>query len=146
LLEFSDVPFKLDIAELNQRWAEPSNIDSWCQMVIKHTEDSVDIVSSAPETGIYRLLDDGRVVFDRFDYHRRAVESEREAFFLRILNTGDYRYEGADLGILVTRGRAMTDNFRLTSRSKLWAEGMKNLFSARPLPAAQPAAPAFKIM
>ena len=146
LLEFSGVPFKLDIAELNARWADQSNIDSWCQMVIKHTVDSVDIVSAAPETGIYKMLDNGRVVFDRFDYHRRAVESEREAFFLRILGTGDYRYEGADLGILVTRGRAMTDGFKLTPRSKKWAEGIKNLFSARPLPAARPAETAFKIL
>ena len=53
------------------------------------------------------MNDDGSVVYDRFDYHRRAVESEKEAFFLRILKSGDYRYEGADLGILVTRGRAM---------------------------------------
>jgi hypothetical protein len=146
LLEFSGVPFKLDIAELNARWADQANIDSWCQMVIKHTQDSVDIVSAAPETGIYKMLDDGRVVFDRFDYHRRAVESEHEAFFLRILGSGDFRYEGADLGILVTRGRAMTDNFRLTSRAKQWAEGIKSLFSARPLPAAHPAEAAFKIM
>ena len=146
LLEFSGIAFELDIPELNARWADQANIDSWCQMVIKHTEDSVDIVSQAPETGIYRMLDNGQVVYNRFDYHRRAVESEREAFFLRILGPGDYRYEGADLGILVTRGRAMTDRFQLTARSKQWIAGIKNLFSARPLPAAHPAEPAFKIM
>ena len=146
LLEFSGVPFELDIAELNARWADQANIDSWCQMVVKHTEDSVDIVSAAPETGIYRMLDDGSVVYDRFDYHRRAVESEREAFFLRILGVGDYRYEGADLGILVTRGRAMTNSFQLTARSKQWIAGIKNLFAARPLPSAHPSEPAFKIM
>ena len=37
LLEFSDVPFNLDVAELNDRWADPDMIDSWSQMVIKHT-------------------------------------------------------------------------------------------------------------
>ena len=49
LLEFSDVPFDLDIEELNARWADARNIDSWSQMVIKHVDDSVDIVTEAPE-------------------------------------------------------------------------------------------------
>ena len=83
---------------LNGRWANPDNIDSWSQLVIKHTEDSVDIIADAPESGIWRLDGKGRLNFERFDYHRRAVESEDEAFFLRISGPGDYRYEGADLG------------------------------------------------
>ena len=147
LLEFSGQPFELDVEELNARWADPEMIDSWSQMVVKHTEDTVDIVTQAPESGIYRMLDDGRVVFDRFDTHRRAVESEKEAFFLRILKPGDYRYEGADLGILVTRGRSMTNGFKLTDRSKRWIHGIQQAFAARPLPSAQAFVdPAFKIL
>jgi len=147
LLEFSGKDFELDVEELNARWADPDMIDSWSQMVIKHTDDSVDILTGAPESGIYRMLDDGRVVFDRFDYHRRAVESESEAFFLRILKPGDYRYEGADLGILVTRGRSMTNSFKLTDRAKKWIHGIKQSFSARPLPSAAALTdPAFKIL
>ncbi len=147
LLEFSGKPFDLDVEELNARWADPDMIDSWSQMVIKHTEDSVDIITAAPETGIYKMLPDGRVVYDRFDYHRRAVESENEAFFLRIARAGDFRYEGADLGILVTRGRSMTAGFQLTPRSKKWIDGIKKCFSARPLPAAAASTePVFKIM
>ena len=150
LLEFSGKKFTLDVEELNNRWANPSMIDDWSQMVIKHTKDSVDIITEAPQTGIYKMLEDGRVVFDRFDYHRRAVESENEAFFLRIVNSGDYRYEGADLGILVTRGRSMTDKFQLTERSKKWIHGIKSSFEARPLDVASAgpalAEPAFKIL
>ncbi|MGI9490754.1 MAG: biotin carboxylase [Geminicoccaceae bacterium] len=147
LLEFSDVPFELDIEELNNRWADAENIDSWSQMVIKHVDDSVDIVTEAPESGIWRLLDDGRVEYDRFDYHRRAVDSENEAFFLRIAKPGDFRFEGADLGILVTRGRSMTDKFALTARSKTWIDGIRAHFKARPLAAiTQREEPAFKIL
>ena len=147
LLEFSKKKFNLDVDEINARWADPDMIDTWSQMVIKHTEDSVDILTGAPETGIYSLNDDGSVSFNRFDYHRRAVESEKEAFFLRILKPGDYRYEGADLGILVTRGRSMTDNFKLNERAKKWIHGIKSSFSARPLPTAEVLAePAFKIL
>jgi len=147
LLEFNAKPFSLDVEELNARWADPKMIDSWSQMVIKHTNDSVDIITDAPPTGIYKMLEDGRVVFDRFDYHRRAVESENEAFFLRILNTGDYRYEGADLGILVTRGRSMTNGFKLNDRARRWIHGIKSSYSSRPLPIAQTVEPsAFKIL
>ena len=150
LLEFSKKKFKLDIKELNDRWADPKMIDSWSQMVIKHTDDTVDIVTDVPETGIYRMAEDGSVDFNRFDYHRRAVESENEAFFLRILQPGDYRYEGADIGILVTRGRSMTNAFKLTERSKRWIHGLKAGVHGRAMPTAEAgpalADPAFKIL
>lgn len=149
LLEFSGVPFDINIEELNKRWGDAENIDEWCQMVIKHTDDTVDILTDAPETGIWKLNSDGSVEYDRFDYHRRAVESEQEAFFLRILKPGDFRYEGADLGILITRGRAMDNNFRLTKRAKSWVDGMKSQFKAKQLPKAAafaPEDPVFKIL
>jgi hypothetical protein len=150
LLEFTGVPFSLDIEELNARWADPDNIDSWSQMVIKYTDDSVGIITDAPESGIYRMKDDGNVEFSRFDYHRRAVESENEAFFLRILKAGDYHYEGADLGILVTRGRLMDENFQLLPRATQWINGIRSLMSAKPLAPADKVPevnePAFKIM
>jgi hypothetical protein len=57
------------------------------------------------------------------DTHRRYVEKDNEAFFLRITRPGDWFYEGADMGILVMRGRMMTDDFRLTERSKKWLAG-----------------------
>ena len=89
LLEFSGAPFDLDIDELNARWAEPENIDSWSQLVIKHTEDSVDILTAAPDSGIWRMQKDGSIGFNRFDYHRRAVESEGKpsscAYFSRVI-------------------------------------------------------------
>lgn len=154
LLEFSGVDFDFDLEALNDRWADPNNIDSWSQLVIKHTKDSVDYITGAPETGIYDLNEDGSVSYDRFDYHRRAVETEREAFYLRISGIGDYRYEGADLGILITRGRLMTEDFELNERAHQWLRGIQRLYTAVSLDEApdeaQPAvsleAGAFKIL
>jgi len=150
LLEFSDIEFDLDIPELNERWSDPDNIDSWSQMVIKHTEDTVELLTDAPQTCIWRMDESGRLKYDRFDYHRRAVESESEAFFLRILKAGDYIYEGADLGILVTRGRSMDRKFALTDRSRNWINGIRGKFVSRPLMESEPqlelAEPAFKIL
>jgi len=150
LLEFSGVDFELDIDDLNSRWADPDYIDSWSQLVIKHTLDSVDQITQAPATGIYRLQPDGKVVYNRFDYHRRAVESENEAFFLRIAGPGDYRYEGADLGILVTRGRSMTADFQLNDRALAWIDGIVGAYEGEALEAATaeqaPSVGAFKIL
>src|SRR5680860_797023 len=40
------------------------------------------------------------------DWHQ--LQDESEAFFLRIYGAGDYRWKGADLGVLVTKGRLQT--------------------------------------
>lgn len=133
LLEYSNVEFDLDVEALNNRWSDTDNIDSWSQVVIKHTEDSVDQLSHAPQSGIWQMNDDDSVSFSRFDYHRRAVQNDKEAFFLRIAGPGDYRYKGADLGILVTRGRMMTKNFRLTRRAKKWIRGIRSFYHGTPL-------------
>ncbi|MEO8123681.1 MAG: biotin carboxylase, partial [Burkholderiales bacterium] len=133
LLEFLGIPFEIDIDELNERWAEKDNIDSWCQMVVKHTDDSVDLITEAPRSGIWHMNNDGTVEYARFDYHRRAVETENEAFFLRIMNKGDYRYEGADLGILVLRGRAMDDRFQLQVRTRKWIKAIRSKYKTLPL-------------
>jgi len=133
LLEFSDIKFEFDIKALNDRWADPDNVDSWAQLVIKHTDDALDRITEAPQTGIWHLREDGRIEYGRFDYHRRAVENENEAFFLRIAGRDDYRYEGADLGILITRGRLMTKDFQLNERAKTWIKGIRDHYRARPL-------------
>ncbi|MDZ7846483.1 MAG: hypothetical protein U5L96_06795 [Owenweeksia sp.] len=34
-------------------------------------------------------------------------------------------YEGCDMGIVVTRGRLMTDDFKLTARAKSWIKAIR---------------------
>lgn len=150
LMEFSGIPYKIDVEELNERWARREFIDSWSQLVLKSTSEVVDIVTHAPATGVYRMSEDGIVSYDRFDFDRQAIESEREAFFLRITGPGDYRYEGADLGILITRGRSMDEDFDLNDRARNWIRGIKRLYAAKPLTEVQhetaPEAGSFKIL
>ncbi len=131
ILEYMDQPYELDIEALNNRWFDPANIDSWSQLVIKHTDDTVEYVTQAPRSGIYKMMDDGCIYFDRMDTHRRAVEKENEAFYLRITRVGDYLYEGADMGILVMRGRLMTDDFQLRDRARMWIHGIKSLYKSK---------------
>ncbi|MGB5667598.1 MAG: biotin carboxylase [Maribacter sp.] len=128
ILEWMDVDYKLNVNQLNARWAKQENIDGWSQLIIKHTEDTIEYVSEAPASGIYKMFDNGHIQFDRMDTHRRAVETENEAFFLHISKKGDYIYEGADLGILVSRGRMMTDDFKLNTRAKNWIKAIRSKY------------------
>ena len=144
LLEMSDVEFDLDVEALNARWAAPENIDSWSQLVIKHTRDTVEYIIGAPDSGIWQMDDLGKISYNRFDYHRRAVESENEAFYLRISGKGDYFYEGADLGILITRGRLMTEDFELNDRARNWIEGILGRYETVPMSEA-PSRPAVNL-
>ena len=138
LLEYSDVDFELDVDALNARWADPANIDAWGQLVIKHVSESVELVLAAPPSGIWRLMPDGTARFVRVQTHRRTVESDDEAFFLRITRPGDYFYEGADLGILITPSRLMTAEFELEDRARRWIKAIRAQFVTRPVSAEDP--------
>lgn len=131
ILEWMDIEYELDIDALNKRWANQDNLDGWSQLIVKHTEDTIEFVTESPKSGIWRMYDTGHIQFDRMDTHRRAVENENEAFFLRISKKGDYLYEGADMGILVTRGRMMTDDFKLNHRAKHWIKAIRSQFKSK---------------
>ena len=130
LLEFSGVDYELDVDELNARWSDPENIDGWGQLVMKHTGDVTQLVTEAPRTGVYKLLPDGSAEFVRTQTHRRTVEREDHGFFLRITKPGDWFYEGADLGILITPGRLMTDEFALNERAHTWISALAKHYRA----------------
>ncbi len=133
LLEWMGVNYDLDIDELNDRWANRDNIDSWSQLVIKHTKDSVSRISDAPASGIWELDDRNNIRYVRPQTHRRTVHTENRAFYLRIAGRGDYFYEGADLGILVSPGRFMDEDFNLTDRAKAWIKGIRSQYASIPL-------------
>lgn len=133
LLEYADVEFDLDVDALNERWSDPANIDPWGQLVLKHTADDTGLVTSSPASGVWRLNADGRGTFVRNQTHRRTVDTENEGFYLRITNTNDFLYEGADLGILITPGRLMTAEHQLNDRARTWIEAIHAEYTSAPL-------------
>jgi len=141
LLEWMGVDYELDTEALNERWADPENIDSWSQLVIKHTTTDVDRITAAPPSGIYELSPDRTFRHVRMQTHRRTVQFENRAFYLRIAGRGDYRYEGADLGILVSPGRFMDEEFRLNEQARAWIQGIRSLYQGEPPGEAVPPPP-----
>jgi biotin carboxylase len=133
LLEYLDVDYEVDIGEINERWSREASVDVWSQIIIKETADQVELLTQAPRTGIYNLREDGAAAFRRWGHDWHGIRDESEAFYLRIMAAGDYRYKGADLGALVTRGRLQTDDNRLEDRCKQWITGMRAQFAGTPI-------------
>ena len=108
LLEFLDVDFQLDTDEINDRWQELASVDLWSQMILKEVSPGVERIDTAAPTGQYSLDSSGALVFRRAALDWHMLQNESEAFFLRIYGPGDFRWKGADLGVLVTKGRLQT--------------------------------------
>jgi D-alanine-D-alanine ligase-like ATP-grasp enzyme len=141
LLEYFDVPFEFDVDEINTRWRELASADVWSQMVIKETSSAVQLITEAPPTGQYSYDRSGSLVYRRaaLDWHQ--LQNESEAFFLRIYGAGDYRWKGADLGVLVTKGRlqrrAEDEADTLTIRARHLIDSIRNQYSGLPLGGAE---------
>ncbi len=129
LLEYLDVDYEIDVDDINRRWAEASSVDVWSQIILKQNREGVELVTEAPKTGIWRLDDAGRISFGRWANDWHSLHDEAEAFFLRVLAPGDYRYPGADLGVLVARSRMQTEDNRLTDRALAWIDGIHAQFA-----------------
>ena len=132
LLEYSGLPFKLDVDGINRRWADPRNMDDWGQLIIKITDGPDLRLTAAPPSGVWRLEEDGTATFRFAQTHRRTVEGEHQGFFLRIPTIGDEVGVGDDLGILVLRGRLMTENGELTERTRRWIAAIRAQFAGDP--------------
>lgn len=137
LLEYSDVDFELDVDALNERWERLAADDLWSQMIIRHTAPTVEQIHVAPPTGRYILDQRGRLVFSHGDLDWQLLSSESEAFYMRIYGAGDYLWQGADLGILVTKGRLLTTAGALSIRAKHLIDSMRAMYSTTQLPAPQ---------
>jgi hypothetical protein len=50
-----------------------------------------------------------------------------------VLGPCDYRYRGADVGILVTPGRRQNDDNELTEPCRAWIDGIRSQFEGTPI-------------
>ncbi len=135
LLEFMDVDYTIDVAEINERWSALAAVDVWSQLIMKEPGDEVERILAAPRTGSWRMTDGGALAFEHVSNDWHEITSEDEAFFMRVYGPGDYKFHGADLGILVTKGRMQTAD-GLTERCRRYITGIRAHYQAEPLPAA----------
>lgn len=138
LLEFMDVDYDIDVDELNHRWAQAHHLDEWTQCILKQTHGPTELVTEAPPSGIWRMEGGGGIGYARRETDWHTIGDANEAFYLRIASRGGYRYAGADLGILVTRGRFMDDEHELLDRARSWITGIKGEFRSVPFESEPP--------
>lgn len=132
LLEFMDVEYEIDVAEINERWRELAAIDQWSQLIMKEPGEGVRRILAAPATGTYQMDDDGNLRFVRVTNDWHEVTHEDEAFFLRVYGPGDYQFKGADMGILVTKAR-MQDGEGLTALCRRYIDGIRAQYQSEPV-------------
>ena len=91
------------------------------------------MLTAAPKTGVWELDDRGRLIRALGQRLAQPASTRPRRFYLGVAAPGDYRYKGADLGILVTRGRMQTDDHQLTERCQQWLDGIKSQFAGTPV-------------
>jgi hypothetical protein len=130
MLEFMDIDWECDLDKVQERWSE---FDNWSQLILKYPRDEVSLITKAPASGIWQMDGSGEIKLVRKSIDWFLVSGENEAFYLRVYTGGDYRYYGADMGILVSRGRMQTDERKLTERAKAWAAAINGKFETVPV-------------
>jgi hypothetical protein len=142
LLEYMNVDYDIDVDEINERWRELAAVDVWSQLIMKEPSGPVELISSAPRTGQWKIEADGSLTFMRPSWDWHGLQDETEFFFLRVYGPGDYRFKGADMGVLVTKGRLQTDDPKdLTDRCRSFISGIRERFVSSPILEAVPPVP-----
>ena len=133
LLEFIDIDYTVDVDEINERWRELAAVDVWAQLIMKEPNDARGAHprrARAPAATDWPRTARWRFVGVTNDWH--DVTHEDECFYMRVYGPGDYRFKGADLGILVTKGRMQTAD-GLTARCRHYIDGIRALYQSEPL-------------
>ncbi|HME65620.1 MAG TPA: hypothetical protein VKG61_12105, partial [Streptosporangiaceae bacterium] len=95
---------------------------------------NVPVTLGPPANGVTQTLaDNGTLTFEHGSNDWHDITTEDEAFFMRVYGPGEYRFHGADLGILVTKGRMQTAE-GLTDRCRHYIEGIRAQYQSEPLP------------
>ena len=133
LLEYLDVDYEIDVDEINERWSNEA-ADGRLEPA-RHQGARRSRSSCSPRRP------DGHLAARRRRRPHASPLGQRLAqppgrhggVLPARAAPGDYRYKGADLGILVTRGRLQTDDNELTERCRRWIEGVRAQFAGTPV-------------
>lgn len=132
LIEYMDVDYVIDVDDINERWRELAAVDNWSQLIMKEPNDSIERILAAPVSGTYRMNEDGSLRFAEVSHDWHELSDEDQCFYLRVYAPGDYRFKGADLGILVTKGRMQTPD-GLTDRARKYISAIREKYVSEPL-------------
>jgi len=137
LLEYSDVDFTVEPTEYNQRSLTSGAQATAGQLIYKYTNQPLQIITKAPASGIYKLVNDEKnqpeLVFQKASYDRREALAEDEVFVMRIMQEEEYAYKGGDLAILFSNTTLKSPEENLTNTASALINALSNTFEFREL-------------
>ena len=132
IIEFMDIDYSFDVEDYNQRSLYNASAQTWSQLIFKHPQDELRLITDAPQSGIWSL-DDGVLNYQGMATHRRAVQEENQGFYLRLSKESDYLYKGADLGVLFIPHQLKAVDGRLTDIAQSWVTAISDAYESREL-------------
>jgi hypothetical protein len=134
LLEFdTNVNLQLDLDAFNKDVLEKGALGVSSQMILKHTDEMLKVITSAPASGVYVLQEDGSLTLKKASVNRREALGVNEAFVLRIQEADEYAYQGGDMGILFLNSLIRDARGQLNANGSKWVQALQNLFALRNL-------------
>jgi hypothetical protein len=132
LLEYSECSLELDPKEFNALSLKEGAEGMSSQLVFKHTDVELQILESAPCSGVYRIQG-GQLTPVKKSYNRREALGKDEVFVMRIMKPGEYVYKGADLAIMFTNIKVKEAEQVLTDEAAQCLKALRALFPTRDL-------------
>jgi hypothetical protein len=134
LLEFDvRVDLQFDLAQFNQDLLAQGAQGVSSQVILKHTEEALRIITSAPVSGVYRMGEEGSLSLKQPGVRRRDALGADEAYILRIQSAGEYAYRGGDMAIAFLNGVIRDAQGQLNATGLRWVQAVQATFETRPL-------------
>lgn len=134
LLEYDpEIDLNLDIEVFNQAVLAEGAAGTAAQVILNYTEEPMMVVTQAPVSGVYVLDADGHLALKQTGYNRREALAKNEAYVLRIMNTSEHAYKGADLAIMFMNCRIRGSQGKLNPAGEQWVSALKGCFQYRDL-------------
>jgi len=138
LLEYDQsVELELDVNAFNQTVLEQGAMGTAAQVILKYTDESITVVTSAPVSGVYGMNADEQLSLKSSSISRRDALADNEAYILRIMPQGEYAYHGGDLAILFLNQVIRDARGQLNTVGEKWVGALKAQFQYRPLSQAE---------
>ena len=129
-VQFSDIPSS------GSTWPNIADSSQWSTLIVQETSDEERVVTSAPESGVYRFAENGKLTFVDFsiDWHN-LTNAGNELYLLRLVSPGWRLSSGVEIAFLMISRRVQEDTYALTPFSHNLIEQVQALFETRSITA-----------
>lgn len=128
LLEWMDIPFNIDIDELNNHWSTENLNESWSILSIKHIVDTCEKITEVCSTGVWKTKMNCNIAHNYFESFSQVVLKDKELFYVNRVRIGDEVSLGTDLGYLIIKGEAANADLELNKKTIKWLNAIRSQY------------------